>query len=372
MKLSRLNAELGLDLQHLVACSYNTKLLRGNIENPIGVAQIPVGLIGPLLVAGKQAVGEFYVPMATTEGALVATYDLGATLLRLTKTPVHAQVLSRTVHITPMFVVASPEDAERLKAFVQTRDQDIRRCAENGSTHTHLQEIRHRVVEDNYLLQFRYDTEDAHGLNMINKATFTACEFISRETEISYHLRSHYSGIKHQSPLNVNEGYGRHVRAEAVVPERALARLGITAEEGQDYSDRCIACARAAGIEHTNVHASNGIAAIFLACGQDMADISSCHVCQTHSEVINGRDLQIEVEIPNLLVGTVGGGTGLGTQRECLSIMGCYGTGKADKFAEIIAATVLAGEFPTGAAVVNKTYVAAHEKYGRNKDKTVP
>jgi hydroxymethylglutaryl-CoA reductase (NADPH) len=110
----------------------------------------------------------------------------------------------------------------------------------------------------------------------------------------------------------------------------------------------------------------NALAAIFIACGQDLADLSSCHVCWSNSEII-GEELYWEINLPNLLVGTVGGGTVLATQSECLSIMGCLGSGCADKFAELIAATVLAGEFPTAAAVVNKSYIDVHENYGRNK-----
>ena len=139
----------------------------------------------------------------------------------------------------------------------------------------------------------------------------------------------------------------------------------------EDFFGRCIQCGQAAKINSVNVHAANGIAAIFLACGQDAADLSSAHVCSTSVELVNGEDLMIKVELMNLLVGTVGGGTGLGTQRECLKMMDCFGSGKSDKFSEIVTATVLAGEFPTAAAVINRTYVDTHNKYGRNKYKEV-
>ena len=137
----------------------------------------------------------------------------------------------------------------------------------------------------------------------------------------------------------------------------------------KDFLDRCKTCAEAAGISHVNVHAANAISAIFLATGQDLADLSSSHACIGKAEIENrARDLYWELEIPNLLIATVGGGTSLFTQKECLSLMECHGSNKADKLAEIIAATVLAGEFPTAAAVVNKTYVDAHRKYA-GKDK---
>lgn len=110
----------------------------------------------------------------------------------------------------------------------------------------------------------------------------------------------------------------------------------------------------------------NGLAAIFLACGQDIADISMCHVCKDSCSINDDGSLHWAIEIPNLLVGTIGGGTGLGSQKECLTIMECYGEGKSQKFAEIIAATILVGELPTTAAVVNRSYVEVHNRYGRN------
>ena len=207
---------------------------------------------------------------------------------------------------------------------------------------------------------------------MINHATFNACKYIEHNTGAFFHLRSHYSGIKHHSLVNEKEGQGRVVRASAVVSSKALGILKVSAGTMKEFFDRCTAAGQAAGISSVNVHGANAIAAIFLACGQDMADVSTSHACATTTELVNhGKDLRIVSTLRNLLVGTVGGGTGLGTQSECLRLMDCFGSEKSDKFAEIIAATVLAGEFPTAAAVINRTYVAIHNRYGRNKNKVV-
>lgn len=244
--------------------------------------------------------------------------------------------------------------------------------AQADSRHTLLLGIDRRRVENNLVLRFRYQTCDAHGLNMINHATFNACKYIEEKTKSSFYLRSHYSGVKHHSLLNEREGYGRVVKASAVISEKALEFLNVTAKELKEFCDRCIECATAAEVASINVHASNAIAATFLACGQDVADISSSHVCSGRTSLVNGgKDILWECTLRNLLVGTIGGGTHLGTQRECLSILGCLGTGCADKFAEIVAATVLAGEFPTAAAVVNRAYVDIHDRYGRNKTKNI-
>lgn len=357
-------------LRHICGCTYDPNFFKGNIENPVGIVQIPLGIAGPLTVKGEHAIGDFYIPMATTEGALLLTYDLGMRLFR-TVGPIEARVISKTVHITPMFPICSDNDV-RVNRFIDEQYPDVKKVAERGSSHTHLLKIEKKRVGSNLLLKFIYDTEDAHGLNMINQATFNACKFVEEKTGAFFYLRSHYSGVKHHALLNEREGYGRVVKASAMVNSVALEMLGVTAREMKDFCDRCIECGHAAGIHSVNVHAANAIAAIFLACGQDAADLSSAHVCEGKCELINdGKELYWECVLKNLLIATVGGGTGLGTQSECLKIMGCFGAGNSDKLAELIAATVLAGEFPTAAAVVNRTYVDIHNKYGRNKQKQV-
>lgn len=361
---------IGKPLRHIKGCTYNTNYFRGNIENPIGIAQIPLGIAGPISINGKNTQGNFYVPMATTEGALILTYDFGMRLLQLSE-PVETEVVSNVIHLDPMFPIRKNEDVCIVK-FVDENFHEIKKIAESGSQHLALLKIEDHRIENNLVLQFFYDTCDAHGLNMINYATFNACKFIEAKTGVFFYHRSHYSGVKHYSPLNEKMGYGRVVKASVVLSLKTLKMLGVTAKELKEFFDRCTEVAHATGISSVNVHAANAIAAIFIACGQDVADVSSSAVCSTTTELANGGEcLRITCTLRNLLVGTVGGGTGLGTQSECLKIMGCLGSGKSNKFAEIIAATVLAGEFPTASAVINRTYIAMHEQYGRNKNKLI-
>lgn len=369
-KVNYFSELIGKPLKHIKGCTYDTNYFKGNIENPIGIAQVPLGIAGPISVNGKNAQGNFYVPMATTEGVLVLTYDFGMRLLQLSG-PVETEVVSNVVHLDPMFPIRKNEDVCIIK-FVDENFHEIKKIAESGSRHLTLLKIEDHRIGNNLVLNFFYDTCDAHGLNMINHATFNACKFIEAKTGAFFYHRSHYSGVKHHSPLNEKMGYGRVVKASALLSSKTLRMLGTTAKELKEFFDRCTEVAHATGILSVNVHAANAIAAIFIACGQDVADVSSSAVCSTTVELTNGGEcLRITCTLRNLLVGTVGGGTGLGTQSECLNIMGCLGSGKSDKFAEIIAATVLAGEFPTAAAVINRTYIAMHEQYGRNKDKLV-
>lgn len=370
-KADILARQLNVKLKHIKGCTYDTTHFQGNIENPFGIIQIPLGVIGPINVKGKHANGEYMVPMATTEGALLLTYDLGSRLSCMTE-PIEAEVISKVVHISPMFPILSNED-KVIAEFIDKEYKNIKDIAESGSSHTKLLEINQTKIKSNYVLTFKYDTMDAHGLNMINQASYNACKYIRSKLGFDFYHRSHYSGVKHHSPLNERQGYGRVVRARAHLTSKALAMLKVSATKMKDFFDRCIDCGHEAGILSVNVHAANAIAAIFMACGQDVADLSSSHVCATSSEFTDDKKgLIMECVLRNLLIATVGGGTGLGTQSECLNIMGCLGTGKSDKFAEIIAATVLAGEFPTAAAVISETYVDIHNKYGRNKAKLVP
>jgi len=285
--------------------------------------------------------------------------------------PVQVEVVSKGVHITPMFSLEGTDGSD-IRDFVKNEYDQIKQVAEGQSSHTKLLRIEHQKTANNYLLKFVYDTGDAQGLNMINQASYNACKYIEAKIGKSFRHRSHFSGIKHFSPLNEKAGQGRVVKASAVISKKALGMLRVNSKVMKDYFDRCIESGNSAGITSVNVHAANAITAIFLACGQDPADISCSHSCSTTVDLVNDdNDLLINVTLNNLMVGTVGGGTGLGTQRECLSIMGCAGSGNADKFAEIVASIVLAGEFPTAAAVITETYVDIHNKYGRNKAKLV-
>ena len=193
--------------------------------------------------------------MATTEGALVLTYDLGMRLLKMSG-PVEVKILSKGVHISPMFPIIRDEDV-RVGDFVDQNFEPIKQIAEADSRHTKLLKIEQRKIGDNFVLKFHYDTGDAHGLNMINNATFNACKYIEAKTGAYFFHRSHFSGIKHHSHLNEREGQGRTVIARALISSKALGLLKIGAAEMKDFFDRCITCGKAAEISAVNVHAAN-------------------------------------------------------------------------------------------------------------------
>jgi len=357
----------GSELKHIGCYSEDPKNMKGNVENLIGVAQVPLGITGPLLIKGNYANGYFFVPMATTEGALVLDYHMGMKLLTLSG-GARVRLLRDSIHISPMFFVADLLDAEDFIEWVDKNMSSIKKEAEATTKHGKLLSIEPFLMGRRVTLKFSYFTEDAHGLNMVNKATEAACEFIKKETKKRYILRSHFSSIKCVSMNTIQTGQAKRLFADAIISRRILKKFfNVAPEDVEKYFISTLITSAYTGRIAINAQIANGITAIFIACGQDVADVSVSHVGVSACEVNEDGDLYISIYLPNLFVGTVGGGTGLGTQRECLKIMDCFGAGKSKKFAEIIAGTILAGELTVLLALVSNTYVSAHEKYGRNR-----
>lgn len=354
-------------LEHIGRFSVPAQQMQGNIEYPVGTCQIPVGVAGPLKMQGEHARGDFYIPLATTEGALVLTYSRGMRAIYETK-GVRAKILRDVVHISPFFFIEDPDRIHSFPEWIHEHFDEIKRVAESTTRHGKLQIVRPLVTGMHVVLKFEYYTADAHGLNMVNKATEAACDFIAERTGTSYLLRSNYSSVKKVSFSNIYEGYGKAVFVDAVLSRAALKLLSVTPEEMCAYLRSCTHVGTFGGTTGVHAHTANAVTAMFIACGQDVADVSTSHVSMLSYDLVGReKDLYASLYLPNLLVGTVGGGTGLPTQRESLELLGCYGTGKARKFAELVAATALAGELAVMAAVIRGTYVEAHEKYGRNR-----
>jgi hydroxymethylglutaryl-CoA reductase (NADPH) len=342
--------------------TFNGVELRGNIENLIGVVQIPVGVAGPLKVNGKHAKGTFYVPLATTEGAIVESYMRGMWVL--TKAGgVTARVLKDIMHISPSFTLPSLTQAIEFVEWVKAHFKTLKAHAESTTEHGVLLRIEPQVAGSKVFLKFIYSTKDAMGLNMVNISVDHVCKFISQHwDDLPYYLRVNYSGDKKVSAANFINGYGKEVAVECIIPHKIVTRfLGTTPEEMVKYFQVSLIGTMRAGIVGINAHYANGLAAIFIACGQDVAQITSSAVGYTHYEVTPEGDLKVEATLPNLLLGTIGGGTALPTQKECLQIMGCSGKGKSKKFAEIVASCLLAGEISICAALSNGTFVNIHK-----------
>jgi len=341
--------------------------MRGNIENLIGMCQIPLGIAGPLRVNGKYAKGDFYIPLATTEGALVMTYHYGMRVV--TKAGgASTVILKNEMHVSPVFILRGIKEVDRFLLWVNDNFQQIKQEAEKTTRHGELLNISPIILGNRVILKFSYRTGDAMGANMIARATEEACQFISKKTKKNFFIKSNYSSDKKVAAHNFINGYGKTVVADVTISRRdVLELLNTTPEEIYKCYHASLLGSVAAGMVGTNCHFANGIAALFIACGQDVASTVNSHVGISTCECTNDGNLYVSIYLPSLIVGTVGGGTGLATQRECLELLGCYGTGKAEKFAEIVSAVLLAGEIALGASIANGTFVKAHEKYGRNR-----
>lgn len=340
----------------------------GHIENYIGLAQVPVGIIGPLRVNGLYAQGDFYVPLATTEGALVASYNRGA---RVMSQGGGARVMCLMERVTraPGFSFNNLIEAGTFIVWCVKSFKAFQRVAQATTAHGVLQDMRITVEGNQVYLNLEYTTGDAAGQNIVTIATEAVCRYIAAKTPIKprrWFVESNMSGDKKATALSYLSVRGKKVTAEALIPRRIFTRFLRTDPETLfEYWKMSFVGGVQSGSLGVQGHYANGLAALFIACGQDAACVSEAAMGITRVNLERGSDLYIAVTLPNLIVGTVGGGTGLPTQRECLAMIGCSGTGTAKKFAEICAAVVLAGEVSIMAALAAGQFAHAHGSYGR-------
>lgn len=361
--------QVGANLFHVGSYSFDPAMLPGNIENFAGVAQVPIGIAGPLRIEGECARGDFYVPLATTEGTLVSSYNRGMRLLTESG-GVKTTVVEDAMQRAPVFMLSHALEAREFGHWVEENFDAIRREAE-ATTHVgKLIKIDQFAVGPLRYLRFNYSTGDAAGQNMTSKATYAACEWImsTHPAHPAYFLTGNIDTDKKHSQINMLLGRGKRVVAEAVIRGDLLSSvMHITAADIARTREVQMAGAFMAGSSNNGAHAANGLAALFIACGQDVANIAESHAAITYSQELPNGDFYWSITLPSLIVATYGGGTGLATQKECLEMMGCYGKGKAAKFAEICAAVVLAGETSLVSAILHGDWVGAHEKLGRNR-----
>lgn len=359
----------GIKLEHVKRYSFDAHMLKGNIEHFTGVAQVPIGLAGPVIVNGEHAKGEFLIPMATTEGTLVASYNRGMKVLNLsggTRVTISGDAMQRA----PVFVFDTAVEARDFVAWVQANFARIAEEAEATSSVAKLISIDPYLSAKFAYLRFNYRTGDAAGQNMVGRATFAACGWVVDNYEgiRHFYLESNLATDKKASQVNLMHTRGKRVIAEATVKRDILAEHMRVEPEGLFYHYNVSQVgSMLSGANNNGLHSANGITAMFIATGQDVANVSEGSAGIIYTEVTPERDLYISITIPSLIVATYGGGTGLATQRECLELLGCYGKGKVQKLAEIVGAVVLAGEISLGAAISSSDWVSSHERYGRNR-----
>jgi hydroxymethylglutaryl-CoA reductase (NADPH) len=341
-----------------------------NIEHFIGTVKVPVGLAGPLRVNGLFAHGDYYVPLATTEAALVASYSRGCHLLTEAG-GCTAVLLNEGVSRAPGFAFHNLREAGMFVFWATEHIEDFRHAAEATTRFGKLTNLR-ISLEGNYVfLNFEFFTADASGQNMVTLATAAICEYIERNCPVRprhYFLEANMSGDKKASAQSFLLVRGRKVSAEAILPSELIHKLMRTSPEHLVNFWRMSAMGGVlSGTMGLQGHYANGLAALYLACGQDVACVAESAVGVTRFEVIEGGDLYASVTLPNIMVGTVGGGAGLPSQKACLDILGLSGPGKAHALAEVCAGLCLAGELSIMSALCSGDFSRAHRLLARGK-----
>ncbi len=360
----------GASLSHIGQYSLDPASLAGNIENFSGVAQVPLGFAGPVRIDGEHARGDFHVPLATTEGTLVASYNRGMRLAREAGSIV-TTVLDDAMQRAPVFVFENARYARAFGEQVRENMEGIRAAAESTTSSGRLRDIEQYAQGNMRWLRFNFTTGDAAGQNMVSKATREACRWLIDQGVPGlrhFSLAANLDTDKKHSHLNTLHTRGKRVVAEITLPGELIPRIMNTSGKALHYQRQLSNMgALLSGSINNGSHFANGITAIFIACGQDVANVAESSAGHVYGELRDNGDYYFSVTIPSLIVATYGGGTGLATQRECLEVLGCYGKGKVNKLAEIIAATVLCGELSLSAAIVADEWVSSHDRYGRNR-----
>ena len=381
--------ETGADLESIGAYAFDAAAAEPNVENMVGAAQVPMGIVGPVTVDGGAVEGEPYLPLATTEGALVASVNRGCAAIRAAEGAT-ARVLKNAMTRAPVFRVGDVAEASETAAWVGDNVDRLAAAAESTTGHGELRDVTPYVVGDNVFLRFAYDTKDAMGMNMATIATEAACETVEAETPADLvALSGNLCSDKKPAAINSVEGRGRTVAADVVLPREVVeGYFGTTPEAISEANTRknLVGSAKAGSLGF-NAHAANTVAAAFLATGQDIAQVVEGSNAITTVDVRDGGptsgasgassdangsdgDLYASLTIASLELGTVGGGTKLPTQREGLDVVGVRGGGdppgaNADALAEVIATAALAGELSLLGALASNHLASAHEELGR-------
>jgi hydroxymethylglutaryl-CoA reductase (NADPH) len=261
----------------------------------------------------------------------------------------------------PVFIFENARGARDFAHWIDEHYGEIKEVAESTTRTGKLVGIEKYHSNKFLFLRFNFRTGDAAGQNMVGRATYFACEWMRESCPLvtRYYLESNFATDKKGSYINTIMTRGKRVTAEATVPRQLLIDHMRTSPESLQYHHQVSGVAGfLSGVNNNGAHSPNGITAMFIATGQDVANVAESSAGVLYVELTPENDLYISITIPSLIVATYGGGTGLPTQRECLEVL---------KFAEIIAAVVLAGELSLGAAVSSLDWVSSHEQYGRNK-----
>lgn len=333
-------------------------------ENLIGAISLPLGVAGPLEVAGSQANGSYYLPLATTEGALVASVSRGSKAITESG-GAHVSAYSVGVTRGPVFATGSLNKSQELHSWLKSHEAQLKEMAASTSSHLQLRKMMIKSLPSHVFVRFHYDTQEAMGMNMVTIATQKIVELIEAETGIAcLTVAGNFDIDKKPAWLNVIGCRGREAWAEAVITKKVLEQvLKTTATAIFDtWLGKCMLGSYMSGSMGFNCHFANVVAALYAATGQDLAHVVEGSTGITVARANDDGSLYISVYLPAIMVGTVGGGTKLKTQTEARSIMKVH---SADELAEVVAGAVLAGELSLLASLSVGSLAGSHQRLGR-------
>jgi len=342
-----------------------------NIESYIGTVETPLGLAGPLHIHGRDGSAEYHVPLATTEAALVASYNRGARLITASG-GCNARVVAEAVSRTPMFAFESLVEAEQFAAFIRSHRDVFSTLVDKTTAHGKLVGAETLVEGNHVYLDLRYTTGDASGQNMVTFASNAILQDILQNSPVTpryWFLEANFSGDKKASAKSLGDVRGKRVIADITVPRQLIEQqLHTTPQRMVEYWYAGAIGGVMSGTTGIQGHFANGLAALYLACGQDIACVAESAIGVTRMELTSSGDLYTSVTLPNIMVGTVGGGTGLPSAKACLDILGLSGPGHSNALAEVCVATVLAGELSIIGAFCSGDFAMAHHALSRGTE----
>jgi hydroxymethylglutaryl-CoA reductase (NADPH) len=342
--------------------------LAGSIEGFIGFARVPLGVAGPLRIAGSAARGDFFVPFATSEGTLVASFQHAFNAMNRGGA-VAALCGDEQVGRAPCFEFASLAQAGAFARWLPTRFASFQQTAQTTSRYCRLRAMNASVIGNTVYVLFEFSTGDAAGQNMVTLSTQAICERLLGEAPHApraWIIESMLSGDKRATPMAFRSARGRNVSAEIVLPAKTVERYWRTDAANMERAWRqAVHGSVQTGAVGLQGNVANALAAIFIACGQDVACVAEATTALARFERTQAGEIYASITLPNLIVGTVGGGTYLPTASECLAMLGCAGSGHASKFAEICASVALAGEIAIVGAMSSGQFAGAHASGGR-------
>ncbi|HEY1908907.1 MAG TPA: hydroxymethylglutaryl-CoA reductase, partial [Myxococcaceae bacterium] len=372
-RLDHLRRLTGVPLLRMEQTTLDATRLCSNVESLIGGVEVPVGVAGPLALDGAAARGTYYLPLATTEGALVCSASRGA--LALTGSGgVQARVLGRQMTRAPLFAFGSFAAAGGFCAWLASHLAELQQRTHDVSRHARLVAVQPLMLGVNVVARFVFETGDAAGQNMTTACAWHLCRFIDQQLHDDPLLAPQTFYVESNASLDKKVGFaswlggrGLRVMASATLTDPICRRvLKVSTEQLLWAYHRSMEAAVQVGMIGHNVNVANVVAGAFIATGQDVACVHESSLAQLTLQAAPGG-LHVSMMLPSLIVGTVGGGTHLPRQQELLELMGCAGSGGVDRLAEIIAGFSLALDLSTLAAVAGGQFAAAHERMGRNR-----